>query len=85
MDSEYERFLMMHSTTIAQMVCSAVERGWQSSRHKMSLNSISSITTVPNSIFFHRNVPHNAFYQNVSECLAQLNNMATRAKIRNTF
>ena len=30
---------------------------------------------------FVENIPHDAFYQNWSEALAQLNNMATRAKI----
>ena len=34
---------------------------------------------------FKINVPHHAFYQNWSECLAQLNNMATVAKIDIAF
>ena len=38
---------------------------------------------VPYDVLFQNyiNGPHDAFYQNWSECLAQLNNMATRAKI----
>ena len=34
---------------------------------------------------FEENIPHDVFYQNWSEALAQLNNMATRAKNRNIF
>ena len=42
-------FHIMPSTKIAQMVCSAKQKGHPSSRQEMSLNNLSSWTTVPKS------------------------------------
>ena len=44
-----ESFHIMPSTKIAQMDCSAKQKGRQSSRQEMSLNDISSWTTRPKS------------------------------------
>ena len=42
-----------------------------------------SLTTDPDSIYFHRNVPHNTLFQNCTNHSALLNKMAARAKNRN--
>ena len=44
---------------------------------------MSSWTTGPNSIYFHKNVARDALYLNRSDGLAQLNEMGTSAKNKN--
>ena len=47
------------------------QRGCQSSRKKMYFNDISSWTTDSNSKLVHRNVPHDALYQNRTNSFSQ--------------
>ena len=74
-----ELFLIIPSTNIAQMTLLHWTKGLVSSRQEISLNTISSWTTCPNSKLFYRIVPLDTFFQKSRNGSAQLNKRATRA------